>query len=320
MDAVVTWVDGSDPAHRAKRLQYLPDGQDGGAGAAETRFASCDEIFYCIASILRFAPEFQRIFVVTDAQVPPIADRLEAVFPGAMGRLRIVDHTEIFRGFEELLPTFNSISITAMSHRIEGLSEHYVLFNDDVVLLRSAERCDFFVGDDPVLRGQWATLPTERIERWLKALEYPRGRIGFKGAQRRAARLSGARSRYFLHDHTPHPFRRSTLEAHYAAHPEQLQRNSSFRFRDHSQFGNAALAYHLEIGRGNQNFASTDLVYLRPVKSSGDLNYVRRKLGECESPNSRFACFQSLDRLGPEGRDSITDWLSARLRLPGTGG
>lgn len=56
IDAVIMWVDGNDPQLAAKRNSYLKgDSTNIGSGAHSTRFASLNEIKYCILSIFRFA-------------------------------------------------------------------------------------------------------------------------------------------------------------------------------------------------------------------------------------------------------------------------
>ena len=313
MDVVITWVDGDDPRHIARRRAHLAPGAEATSGANPTRFASRDEIFFCLSSIFRFAPFVERIHIVTDDQIPPCLNSLSELFPDQIGKVRIVDHKEIFRGHEECLPTFNSISIAAMLHRIEGLAREYVYFNDDVVLLRPVAPTDFFLNGAPVIRAQRALLLPLGLDRLMGWLEFPRGRISFKGAQRRAARLSGARWRYLRHDHTPHPFRRSTLETFYAAHPDLLIQNACHKFRSAEQFGNAAIAYHLEYMSGNTEVAPTRLVYLRPVKDADHQAYLRRKLAECADPSRLFACFQSLDMLDQIALGIATNWLQRHL-------
>ena len=46
----------------------------------------------------------------------------------------------------EYLPTFNSNTIELNIHRIEGLADRFVLFNDDTFLTRGCRPEDFFAG------------------------------------------------------------------------------------------------------------------------------------------------------------------------------
>src|SRR4029450_11046491 len=82
IDAVIAWVDGSDPTHRAKRKQYRAD--PGGnakperAAPDERRFSDNDEIRFCLRSIRNYAPWVRTIWLVTDDQVPAAIDRERA--------------------------------------------------------------------------------------------------------------------------------------------------------------------------------------------------------------------------------------------------
>src|SRR5690606_23049320 len=147
-------VDGADPAHRARLDAYLA-GLPGRRppAAHSTRFSDIGEIDYCVASILRYAPWLQRIHIVSDAQTPRIVEQLRGT-PYA-DRVRVVDHREIFAGFEQHLPTFNSRSIISLLWRIPGLSDDFVYFNDDMLLLREVAPADFFRDGRIVLRGEW---------------------------------------------------------------------------------------------------------------------------------------------------------------------
>ena len=81
IDAVIAWVDGDDPVLKGKRNKYLHGGNVAiGSGAHPTRFASSNEIRYCVLSILRFAPFVRNIFIVTDEQDPGISADVKKYF------------------------------------------------------------------------------------------------------------------------------------------------------------------------------------------------------------------------------------------------
>ena len=104
IDAVITWVDGDDPRHKAKREQYGDRrifAQDDVAGS--TRYKSLGEIFYCIASLNRFAPWLNKIYIVTDEQNPMVEEFLRKHFPEGTIPMEIVDHKVIFRGYDPRL-------------------------------------------------------------------------------------------------------------------------------------------------------------------------------------------------------------------------
>ncbi|WP_173488369.1 stealth family protein [Aliiroseovarius sp. xm-v-204] len=155
MDAVITWVDGNDPDHKAKRLAYQgKQTKLHTAATSDTRFDSQNEVYFCIASILKYAPFIRTIHVVTDNQSPAFLKRFSDEGLCAPDRIRLVDHREIFRGHEDVLPTFNSNSIEAMLCNVEGLAEYFVYFNDDVFVNCPLSEEDFFCAGHPVIRGQ----------------------------------------------------------------------------------------------------------------------------------------------------------------------
>jgi hypothetical protein len=58
-------------------------------------------------------------------------------------KISIVSHKDIFPD-ASVLPTFNSHAIESCLHRIEGLSENFLYFNDDVFLGRETAEDDYF--------------------------------------------------------------------------------------------------------------------------------------------------------------------------------
>ena len=164
IDVVIAWVDGSDPDLNKKRMEYLdPRQKKTVPGADSTRFNSLNEISYCVLSIFKFAPFVRNIFIVTDNQNPNVHDLVQKYYPTRVSDIRIVDHTEIFKGYENHLPTFNSICISNMLWAIEGLSNQFVYFNDDIFLVRPLNPSVWFQNNRPVLRGKWVFPPYERL-------------------------------------------------------------------------------------------------------------------------------------------------------------
>ena len=60
-----------------------------------------------------------------------------------MSKLRWITHKEFMP--KEYLPTYNSAAIELNLHRIEGLSENYLYFNDDVYLIRDSQTSPVFI-------------------------------------------------------------------------------------------------------------------------------------------------------------------------------
>ena len=324
IDAVILWVDGSDARLAEKRGRYLASEKLTTAhpGASATRFASSNEIRYCVLSILTFAPFVRNIYIVTDEQDPGLSDEVGERFPARAGCIKIVDHREIFRDYEEYLPTFNSSSIHTMIWRIRGLSPNFIYFNDDTILIRETTAEDWFIDGKPVLRGKWLMPPVRKIagnafkillNRHLRGNRDYRPKISFYVRQWQTARLLGSRWRYYFHCHTAHPLRLKTLEDYFSANGELLRKTISYRFRDAEQLLASSLAYHLEIRSGNAHQARLNLGYLHPWYSEERMN---RRIDRCtRDSNIKSVCIQSVEMMSSGHRKRIFDWLDEVLNL-----
>ena len=132
IDFVVTWVDGNDPAWRQEKAKYS------GAGNwddSEERYRDWELLQYWFRGVEQFAPWVRKIHFVTWGHLP---EWLDTTNP----KLHIVRHEEYIP--KEYLPVFNSTVLEIYMHRIEGLAEHFVYFNDDVFLTRPVQPEDFF--------------------------------------------------------------------------------------------------------------------------------------------------------------------------------
>jgi hypothetical protein len=135
VDAVYTWVDGSDPGFQAIRRRYA------GPAAADqaNRYRSNGELRYSLRSLLRYAPWVRRVHILPNGQAPRWLD-------GSHPRIHVVTHAEVFPE-PRCLPTFNSHAIEMCLHRIPGLSRRFLYFNDDFFLGRDVHPADFFTPD-----------------------------------------------------------------------------------------------------------------------------------------------------------------------------
>ena len=65
IDAVITWVDGSEPNYKIKLEENLKNKK-----IINRQYTQANEIDFCVASIIKFAPFVRKIFIVTDNQKP----------------------------------------------------------------------------------------------------------------------------------------------------------------------------------------------------------------------------------------------------------
>lgn len=154
IDFVLPWVDGQDPRWQAEKQRYMAVDTGVATGDAnnDSRYRDFGLLRYWFRAVERFAPWVNRIFFVTCGQKPEWLNESHA-------KLRLVDHRDYIPG--EYLPTFHSNTIELNLHRIEDLSERFVLFNDDLFLLRPVTPDFFFRKGVPVIPCDLG------IPRWL---------------------------------------------------------------------------------------------------------------------------------------------------------
>jgi hypothetical protein len=138
IDFVVLWVDGDDPEWIAERGHYL--GSDSINDLAE-RYRSMDTFRYWFRGVEEFCPWVRTIHFVTWGHTPAWLNR-------DAPKLHIVNHRDFFPS--EYLPTYNSGALEINIHRIPGLSEHFVSFNDDMYVISKMRPEDFFLNGLPV--------------------------------------------------------------------------------------------------------------------------------------------------------------------------
>jgi len=206
IDAVITWVDGSDVTWREKINTHLEKKIDWNNKISSKRYNSIDEIDIAIESIIKFAPFIRNIFLVTDNQQPKSFDALKEKAAKQNIHLKLVDHSVIFKDYETCLPTFNSCSIITMLYRIPEMAEHFVIFNDDTFLMRPTKVEDFFVNGLPVIRGRWDNFYNNNWFRKTYNKYFNKNlktNVGYKYLQQKSAQIAGFKDKYVRRDHTP---------------------------------------------------------------------------------------------------------------------
>jgi len=252
IDFVFTWVNGNDPIHQEKINTYIDPDKKKNKKINDARFKQVNEIEFAVRSILKNAPFVRTIFIVTDQQTPDFLKNPDLQNIERYKKVKIVDHTEIFRDYEKYLPTFNARSIETFLYRIPDLAEHFIYINDDFFILNPVKPEDFFQNGFPVLRGKWLRFEENLIyKKILHFFHLKMGhpdRAGHKIAQQTAAKIVGFKKYYKFH-HTPHPMRKSTFENFSKLHPESELNNIQHKFRSILQFTPQGLANHLEIAQ-----------------------------------------------------------------------
>ncbi|BDD39146.1 stealth family protein [Streptococcus ruminantium] len=133
IDFVVTWVDGSDPKWQKQKQHYMSE-EDKGLNSV-ARYRNWEIFKYWFRAVEKHAPWVNKVVLITEGHVPEWLNINHE-------KLLLIKHSDYIP--QEYLPTFNSNVIELNIHRIEELSEHFVLFNDDMFINKSVGPEDFF--------------------------------------------------------------------------------------------------------------------------------------------------------------------------------
>ena len=136
MDIVITYVDGNDPVWKQDYEKHT------NVPVMQKRFRDWGTLKYLLRGIEVNMPFIRNVYLVVShpSQVPQWVDQAQ---------LKIVLHSDIIP--EKYLPTFNCNPIEMHLHRIEGLDEEYLYFNDDLYPLAPCSPEDFFRNGKGVL-------------------------------------------------------------------------------------------------------------------------------------------------------------------------
>ena len=135
IDAVITYVDGSDPEWRKQYSEAA--GKD-----PSKRHREWGTLEWQVRNIRRYLPFIDKIFLVValPSQVPD----------GVKDKVRVVLHKDFIPA--EYLPTFNSNTIEMFLYRIGEMSDRYLYINDDCIPVAPGSEDEYFDGDN-ICRG-----------------------------------------------------------------------------------------------------------------------------------------------------------------------
>ena len=309
IDAVITWVDGSEPSYQRKIKEHLTNND-----TIKRQYLQANEINLCVASIVKYAPFIRKIFIVTDKQSPSL-DSVKHIV--SKEKIEIVDHEEIFRDNIEFLPTFNIRSIDALLFKIKDLSEKFIYFNDDMFLVKKTNPEDWFVGDKAVLTGNWVKTynkkPIKIISQKIKS--FFNMRPSFNASQSKAANIAGFNSKYFKSYHCGRPQIKSIIKDFYNKNPEKLVDQIKYKFRDDRQYMPYSLCWHLLIKK--TLFIESSISKLVEIKKARELspNQLINLLNKIDTQaDIKFLNIQDLNLASDVTQQVFQKWFFKKLR------
>lgn len=262
IDFVVTWVDGNDPEWQKEKAKWQNNTTT--SDSRGIRYREWDMLRYWFRSIETYAPWVNKIHFVTCGHLPKW---LNTDNP----KLHIVKHSDYIP--EEYLPTFSSHPIEMNLHRIPGLSDQFVYFNDDFYLTAPVKPEDFFVKGVPCdsLEEVAIQLTNKNLMIYVNANDilFTNKHFNKKEVKKKIRRkwyslktpsvalrnvLRNVVSRkYFfglnIH-HLPQAYKKETFEAVWQADPQWLSETCSHKFRDYRDVSQCVFKFW-QLASGN---------------------------------------------------------------------
>ncbi len=247
VDIVYTWVDSADPAWQESRRSWIDTTSVEATHALHpARFRSHDELRYSLRSVNAYLPWVHHVYVVTAGQRPSWLGEHEWV--------TVVDHRDLLP--PEALPTFNSHAIEANLHRIDGLAEHFVYFNDDFFVARPLAKETFFTSNGLMRVFE----SVARIE--VKKQSFSASDQAADNGRALILAAFGRRTQYKL-EHAPYPLRVSVMAAAADRWSGRIEATTASRFRHSDDVSVASgLAQHLALSTGFAVFGDLDVGYV----------------------------------------------------------
>ena len=308
IDAVITWVDGSEPNYKLKLEENLKNKK-----IIISQYTQANEIDFCVASIIKFAPFVRKIFIVTDKQKPKFSGIRHMV---SLEKIEIIDHEEIFRDNLDCMPSFNIRSIDALLFKIKNLSDKFIYFNDDMFLIKETTKEDWFKDNKAVLTGSWAKTYNKQLIKNIshKIKNLLNIRPSFNAAQSKAADIAGFHNKYFKSFHCGRPQIKSVIKDFYDKNPQRLTNQIRYKFRDGRQYMPYSLCWHLLIKENLYIESSTNK--LVEINKSRNLSAIKLEkiLKSIDSKAEvKFLNIQDLNMAEPETQQVFQNWFIKKL-------
>ncbi|MBQ3704984.1 MAG: Stealth CR1 domain-containing protein [Clostridia bacterium] len=250
IDVVICWVDGNDKEWKKEKTfweQKMIPGHgvvDDLWNRGDVRFRDWGTLKYFFRGIEKNASWVHKVHFITWGHVPSWLDLSNP-------KLNIVRHDDYIPA--EFLPTFNSHTIELNIHRIPGLAEKFVYFNDDMFVTRKTVSGDFFRNGLPCDSAVMNPPPMTRHnlhaeynnigvinDRFVKnrviaehPLKWFNLRYGTK-ILRNCLFLPWHNFVGFYEQHLPNSFLKSTFRTVWEEEEEELAATCSCKFRDRS--------------------------------------------------------------------------------------
>ncbi len=315
IDAVVAWVDGNDQKLKDKKTLYQQSEAHLRDGSNNTRFTDSGEIEFCVRSLFKYAPWIGSVYIVTDDQIPSFIALMDS---NLQQRIKIVDHTELFKGYEEALPVFNSLAIETMLWNIEGLSENFIYLNDDMMMVRSTPIKAFIDHDKFVFDGTVKKIRKPNLINMFRERIKSKHKYSFRKVKERSAALVANKKQDYYLDlpHCPYIMNRVVLKKIFKLHPDACSNNLRYRFRDNNQLWTVALfvnyVYYRKRSVISNKYKSSQIKGMSHSEAR-----IEKELNRLDiEPDIHFFCIQGMEQMSEKIHNKVLEWLQQHYKEP----
>lgn len=321
IDFVLPWVDGSDPAWAQEFEAYT---KNLSGDKKKCRYRDWDILRYIFRGFEYFTPWVRRIYFVTWGHLPPWLET-------SHDKLRIIKHRDFLDN--STLPIFSCNPIEINLHRIHGISERFVYFNDDTLMLKPLKKNYFFsnglpcdamafnaiydspiahikINDIRVINDNFAKF--EVIRRNL--LKMFNIHSDFIEIFKTMLLLPWPKMTGFYDPHQPQPFLKSTFEEVWEMAPSVLQQTSAAKIRSSADV-NQYLFRYWQLCQGKFHPRSFCRTFSKMIESEGDVAEFYKKI---TSGQYEMICINdniSDDIFFESARDSIEEAIKQILPI-----
>ena len=297
IDIVMLWVDGNDKEWQKEKDKYLNIDGD----KEVNRYRDCDNLQYIFRGIEKYASWVNKIFFVTWGHIPEWLNINNE-------KIVIVKHEEFIP--QQYLPTFNSNVIELNLHRIEQLSEKFIIFNDDIFILKKLKPEDFFVDGQPTdTYVEYPQLPSSYndmyffmhanvmaiINKYFNKRQFVKKNFGkiinFKYGNFNYNTLFSLKYKTeflgFLNFHIPHPFLKETYKTVWEKEYKNLDNACRNKFRASTDLGHYLCRYWQMLS-GNFVPIKKESVYLKYLKDNNE------NIKQLKSGKYKYACINDV--------------------------
>lgn len=258
IDFIITWVDGNDKDWQEEKRHHSPSKKE---DDRNIRYRDWGILKYWFRGVEQNASWVNKIHFVTWGHIPSWLDVNNP-------KINIVQHKDFIP--KKFLPTFNSRVIELFFHKIEGLTDKFIYFNDDMFLINKTEVTTFFKNGLP--KDQFILDAVTPIDDTFNAAIFNDVKIINKHFKKKDVLKKKITKIYnykygknvlknlilspwkeftgFYNSHLPVPYLKSSFNEVWDLEPQILEETCKHRFRNNSNVNHFLIRYYqLVTGR-----------------------------------------------------------------------